>query len=111
MDISALYDEFKEAGRQPCGLDDPDKGRRVAQYRKSGEKLYAALMEWIKSGGTHSDLVDSLLNTISKAERKPEEFFGSEKMMNFNQNLFLYDKKERLFLELLRMWEEVHVGR
>lgn len=104
MDIQGLYTAFVEAGQQPCRKDDPQRGSKMQQYRIAKQQLFDALKADYLTGKLRSDRADSLTQAISESTQNPEAFWGSAKVAESNQAIFIYEKSERLFEELLRCW-------
>lgn len=106
MDIEKLYKNFIAAGQQPCNRGDSQLGAKMHQYRTAKQQLFEALKDGYFSGKLCSVLADELVQTISESTQNPEYFWGSAKTAKSNQAVFVYEKNERLFEELLRCWME-----
>lgn len=106
MDIERLYKNFIAAGQQPCNRGDSQLGAKMHQYRTAKQQLFEALKDGYFSGKLCSVLADEIVQTISESTQNPEYFWGSAKTAKSNQAVFVYEKNERLFEELLRCWLE-----
>lgn len=106
MDIERLYKNFMAAGQQTCSRGDPQRGAKMHQYRTAKQQLFEALKDGYFSGKLCSVLADEIVQTISESTQNPEYFWGSSKTAKSNQAVFVYEKNERLFEELLRCWME-----
>ena len=104
MDIRSLYTAFLEAGQQPCKRNDPQRGAKINQYGTAKQQLFEALKMDYLSGKLRSGRADSLAQVISESTQNPETFWGSAKVAGSNQAIFICEKNERLFEELLRCW-------
>lgn len=104
MDIRILYKDFIKASRQPCRRGDSKRGAKIHQYMEAKQKLFEALKDYYIAGKLCSDRADEIVRTISKSMQNPECFWGSSKTAKSNQAIFVHEKNERLFEELLRCW-------
>lgn len=105
MDIQSLYQVYVEAGQQPCEPDDPRRGEKLYKYRIAKQNLFEALKAEYHAGRLRSDRADKLTKVISESSQNPETFWGSAKTASSNQAIFVHEKNERLFEELLRCWK------
>lgn len=106
MDIEWLYKNFMAAGQQPCSRGDSQRGSKIHRYRIAKRQLFEALKDEYSAGKLCSILADDIVRTISESTQDPEFFWGSSKTAKSNQAIFVYEKNERLFEELLRCWME-----
>lgn len=106
MNTESLYEQYIATGRQPCGRGDPQRGIKILQYRDAKQKLFESLKDDYSAGRFRSAEADELVRTILESTQNPECFWGSSKISKSNQAVFLYEKNERLFEELLRCWKE-----
>lgn len=104
MDIEKLYKNFISAGQQSCSRGDHHRRTKMHQYRTAKQKLFDALKDDYFDGKLCSVLADKLVQEISESTKNPEHFWGSAKIADMNQLLFVYEKSELLFEELLRCW-------
>ena len=104
MDIQSVYNEFLEAGKQPCRRDDPQRGYKMLRYRRAKQQLFEALKAEYLAARLSSDMADRITHTISECLQDPESFWCSAKAARANQAIFLHEKNERLFEELLQCW-------
>ena len=105
MDISSLYQVYVEAGQQPCKPDDHRRGEKINKYRIAKQHLFEALKAEYHAGRLRSDRADRLTKIISESSQNPEAFWGSAKTASSNQAIFVHEKNERLFEDLLRCWK------
>lgn len=106
MEILVLYKAFEKAGKQPCSYNDPHRGEKMRMYSGAKQQLFEALRRKYQSGQLHSDRADALIQAITASSDNPERFWGSSKSARTNQAMFVHEKTERLFEELLRLWRE-----
>lgn len=104
MDIQNFYKEFSEAGKQPCRMGDPQRGYKMRRYRNAKQRLFEALKAEYLSARLCSNIADEITHTISECLQDPESFWGSAKAARTNQAIFVHEKNERLFEELLQCW-------
>lgn len=105
MDIQSLYQIYVEAGQQPCKRDDPQRGAKLYKYGIAKQHLFDALKTDYLSGYLCSGRADRLMKIIYESSQNPEAFWGSAKTASCNQAIFVHEKNERLFEELLRCWK------
>lgn len=110
MDIQDLYQAYVEAGEQPCERNDTQRGTKLHKYRIAKKNLFQALKAEYLAGSLRSDRADRLAKVISESSQNPEAFWGSAKTASYNQTIFVYEKNERLFEELLRCWRLYNGG-
>lgn len=108
MRISNCYKEFLEAGKQPCGRLEPHRGVKMRRYREARQALFEELKKAYQSGEISTEKADHIMQVISESIQDPEAFWGSAKAAKSNQAIFVHEKNERLFEELLRCWKEKH---
>lgn len=104
MSISNCYKEFMEASQQSCGRLDPQRGAKMRRYREAKQALFEELKKAYQSGETTSERADHIMQVISESTQDPEAFWGSAKAAKSNQAIFVHEKNERLFEELLQIW-------
>ena len=106
MDIPSLYQSYVEAGQQPCRCNDPLRGAKIHAYQAAKQKLFEALKISHLNGELPSTRAAGLIQVISESTQNPEGFWGSLKVATVNQAIFVHEKNERLFEELLRCWRD-----
>ena len=110
MSILNCYKEFLEAGQQPCGRLDLQRGEKMRRYGAAKKALFDELKKAYQSGEITSERADHIMQVISESIQNPEAFWGSAKAAKSNQVIFVHEKNERLFEELLRCWQEKYQG-